>query len=140
MLTTIPGTYILDLEVSKRVNISTRQLSWDLLAGFYLYFGSVRGVTSTSIQNRIIRHFNLKKSIFWHIDYLTTHKGVILHQAYYKTGLKNTECQNLVNFSGEHSVRIIDKFGSSDCRNKCGGHLLYLGKLKNDLNRAFSYF
>jgi Uri superfamily endonuclease len=134
------GTYVLILELTKRINITRQQLSWDLLTGYYLYFGSAKGTTSTSLGNRLARHFNNIKNNFWHIDFLTSNIDVILHHVYYKVGTKDTECQNLANFTEKHSVQIVNKFGNSDCRNKCGGHLLYLGSSSEHLDIALNSF
>jgi Uri superfamily endonuclease len=122
----IPGTYILALELCERTILQIKKLQWSLKSGFYLYFGSAKGRTSTSLKNRVTRHFITQKKRFWHIDYLTTHRSVILHRAYLNFSEQSSECQNLSNFSKDTDFKIISRFGSSDCKNNCGGHLGYL--------------
>ena len=116
MLKTTPGTYILSLEIIRNINTVREINRWELTKGFYLYFGSAKGITASSLGNRLKRHYSKNKKVFWHIDTLTTHKDVILHHAYYKVGINNTECQNLLNFINQKPVRIINKFGNSDCK------------------------
>ena len=78
--------------------------------------GSAKGNTSTSLGNRLERHFTIKKNIHWHIDHLTLHRNVISHQAFYKTGQKETECQNLAILANQLPVKVIKNFGNSDCK------------------------
>jgi len=122
----VPGTYILVLEVIENIIICVNRLQWELKPGIYLYFGSAKGKTSNSLKNRINRHFNNKKKFFWHIDYLTIHSSVILRCVYLKTDEHSNECTNLSNISNDISLEIITRFGSSDCKKECGGHLGYI--------------
>ncbi|MHA2109665.1 MAG: GIY-YIG nuclease family protein [Candidatus Hodarchaeales archaeon] len=134
------GTYILVLEVCDTILIEATRLQWCLNPGFYLYFGSAKGRKSTSLKNRVNRHFIRKKKIFWHINYLTTHRSFILHRAYLNFSQQSTECQNLSNFSKDTVFKIISRFGSSDCKNNCGGHLGYLPDKDIDLKWLDDYF
>jgi len=38
--------------------------------GLWVYVGSAMGSGSTSLENRLGRHFRKEKTIYWHIDYL----------------------------------------------------------------------
>ncbi|MHA1976776.1 MAG: GIY-YIG nuclease family protein [Candidatus Hodarchaeales archaeon] len=139
-LTNQPGTYVLALEISERLQIQVKQLRWNLNPGYYLYFGSAKGKNSTSLKNRIKRHFDLKKKVFWHIDHLTTHSSVILQCAYVNTSEQSTECRNLASFSKNFQIKIITRFGSSDCKEKCGGHLGFIQDKKIDFIWPNDYF
>ncbi len=121
-----PGTYILVLQVCENVLIQVKTLQWTLNPGIYLYFGSAKGRGSSSLKNRIKRHFNSEKTVFWHIDYLTTHPSITLQCAYLNINIQSTECQNLKEMSKTTEMEILSRFGSSDCKQKCGGHLGYL--------------
>ncbi|MFX1517509.1 MAG: DUF123 domain-containing protein [Promethearchaeota archaeon] len=135
------GVYILVLKVSDSNSIRTSQFKWLLHPGIYLYFGSARGKTSTSLEKRIIRHYRRQKKIFWHIDHLTSNLKTKLLGTYYTTDLTITECQALQEFSQNfHEVKIISQFGSSDCKSKCGGHLLFISNNQDISTKYIRYF
>ena len=120
------GTYFLVLFVKNLVQISTRRFKWTFVPGYYFYFGSAKGISSNTIENRILRHFKTNKKIFWHIDHLTTHFEVDVTQAYYSIDPIRTECSALQQFRDSfENLDVILNFGSSDCISKCGGHLVY---------------
>ena len=135
-----PGTYVLVLEVIVGFDIISDHYSWYFQNGFYLYFGSAKRSTSTSLGNRLNRHFLREKNLHWHIDYLTSHEKVVLHQAYYKTGKKETECQNLTILANQFPMKVIKNFGNSDCKQNCGGHLAYLIDTKMNFNTISKVF
>ncbi len=134
------GTYILVLEAIEKFQIRIKQLKWTFQPGLLLYFGSAKGLTSNSLRNRVKRHFTTKKKNFWHIDYLTTHSAIVLHRAYLNLDERSTECQNLAAFSKDVEIAILSNFGSSDCKNKCGGHLVYLTSKYLNLKWLDDYF
>ena len=135
------GVYGLILKVSYSISVKTNQYKWLLNPGIYLYFGSARGKTSTSLEKRIIRHYRRQKKIFWHIDHLTTNLNAKSLGTYYATGPKITECQALQEFvQNFQGVKIISQFGSSDCKSKCGGHLLFISNDQDISNEYTRYF
>jgi Uri superfamily endonuclease len=114
---------------------------WDLKPGFYLYFGSALGKTSTSLKYRLSRHFKSEKKIFWHIDLLTSSRNVEKIQAYNLVQNKGLECEKLHEFKKKYTKgKIVKNFGSSDCKLKCGGHLLYLSNNQKELSSLHAYF
>jgi len=94
-------------------------------AGVYIYTGSHQKY----LMKRVERHLRKAKKVHWHIDYLTTQpdigfRNIILFPA------SREECrlnQLFREFSG--GVFRHPGFGSSDCRNQCASHLLYLPRL-----------
>ncbi len=124
----IMGTYLLLLEIFQDIDLNINSRKWVLSQGYYLYFGSAKGNTSTSLGYRLKRHFDIHKKKYWHIDYLTTHPHVQIVQAFYNTDLRLTECMNFENFSFKYPIKKIMNFGNSDCRNNCGSHLGYIQK------------
>ena len=118
---------MLVLEVRYSFLINTSRFKWLLKPGIYLYFGSAQGTTSTSLEKRLTRHFKKKsqKKIFWHIDYLTSYSDTRIIIAYYNIKTEITECLALQDFVQKNQTEIIPNFGSTDCKSKCGGHLLF---------------
>ncbi|MFX1286377.1 MAG: DUF123 domain-containing protein [Promethearchaeota archaeon] len=135
------GVYVLVFEIICSFLIDINRFNWLLRTGFYLYFGSARGKTSTSLEKRLTRHFKRQKKTFWHIDYITSHPDTKMINAYYTTITGTTECSALQGFlQNFHNTEIIQKFGSSDCKAKCGGHLVFFSNnqaILNDLNNYF---
>jgi len=135
------GVYILVFEIVHSLLIDIRRFKWLLKPGFYLYFGSALGKTSTSLEKRLARHFNNQKKIFWHIDYITSQSDVKMINAYYTTKTGITECSALQGFEQNfQNTEIILKFGSSDCKTKCGGHLVFLSNNRAVLIDLANYF
>ena len=86
-------------------------------AGKYVYMGSAK----KNMEARITRHFSKLKRLRWHIDYLLgPHAKVVGVELF-----DREEC--VVNQEIEGDV-LVPGFGSTDCRNKCGSHLKYLGQ------------
>ncbi|UCG90677.1 MAG: DUF123 domain-containing protein [Candidatus Heimdallarchaeota archaeon] len=120
------GVYVLVFERICSLLIEISRFKWLLKSEFYLYFGSARGKTSTSLEKRLGRHFKGQKKIFWHIDNVTSHSDTKMISAYYTTTTGLTECSALQGFvQNFHNTEIIQNFGSSDCKAKCGGHLVF---------------
>jgi sugar fermentation stimulation protein A len=85
--------------------------------GFYFYVGSAQRNLSTRLE----RHAkNKKKSLRWHIDYLSV-KAKILG-AMTITGWREHECE-IARELGKALELAMPGFGASDCR--CSGHLFY---------------
>ncbi|MEM2146328.1 MAG: GIY-YIG nuclease family protein [Candidatus Jordarchaeaceae archaeon] len=95
--------------------------------GFYTYTGSAFGKGASSLGGRIKRHVRKQKTRKWHIDYLLSDRSVYLKAVVAGSMKQRMEC--IINkrlkevFHGKISV---DGFGSSDCKQHCGSHLLYL--------------
>lgn len=135
------GSYVLVLEVPSSLEILIKRFKWELKPGLYLYFGSAKGSTATSLGNRLHRHFKDNKKIFWHIDHLTSNKEVNKINAFYTIGLDLSECEALQKFKQDHpKCNILLNFGSSDCKSSCGGHLLHLLEENGSIAYLKSYF
>ncbi len=140
-LRNLQGVYVLVLEVKNHLRINTNRFKWIIKPGFYLYFGSAKGKTATNLGNRLLRHLKKEKNIFWHIDYLTTHVDTEIISTYYNTSSEVTECSALRQFKEEfQNATIISNFGSSDCKSKCGGHLLFFSSKRVILTDFAKYF
>jgi Uri superfamily endonuclease len=62
-------------------------------------------------------------------------------QAYYFAQKSGSECEILHQFKQDYSKSdIVVNFGSSDCRSKCRGHLLYLSNNQEELFHLNDYF
>lgn len=134
------GTYILLLEAFQRVHLVQNPQQWIINPGYYLYFGSAKGKNSTSLGNRLKRHLNRNKKIFWHIDYLTTHQAIQIVKSFYKTDPSSNECNNLETFSLKFPGQKIKNFGNSDCKNKCGSHLIFIQKTNAIISDLTTHF
>ena len=86
-------------------------------AGEYVYTGSAK----KNIGARISRHFSKKKKLRWHIDYLIGPHTKI-------TGVELFDMEECVVNEDIEGDILVPGFGATDCKNKCGSHLKYLGQ------------
>jgi Uri superfamily endonuclease len=114
-----PGTYLLQLALSRTVSITTGKLGrFKFCAGSYYYVGSAFG--PGGLKARIRHHLNGSARLHWHIDYLSPYfekVGAIMVETN-----ENLECV----FSSKIKelpfyLFEVERFGSSDCR--CVSHL-----------------
>ncbi len=92
--------------------------------GRYVYTGSAM----KNLRQRVARHVGTKKTIKWHIDYLTCLDSTEIYKIeifYSETREECTRNSEILN-SGIATVPVKG-FGSSDCRH-CPSHLLFLGE------------
>jgi Uri superfamily endonuclease len=88
------------------------------LAGTYVYTGRA----SRGLRARVLRHVHAGRRRHWHIDYLLANAaarvvGVVLAS-------KDPEDECRVNGAGaEKGWVALPRFGASDCRSGCPGHL-----------------
>jgi Uri superfamily endonuclease len=106
----------------------------------WVYVGSARGNGSTSLENRLRRHFREDKTIYWHIDYLLAADTKIV-EAIWTESKESIEC-DLAQSIATHGDFIPGPkaFGSSDCRKQCIAHTyFYEGKkqIHNSLIQVF---
>ena len=116
---------VIRLKENKKIKIGSLGLL-DFRKGYYLYVGSAPSYKGYYTP-RIERHFkianNKNKVMHWHIDYFLE-KAEILDFVF----SKHSECNTAKILS--EKMKIIEKFGCSDCR--CKSHLFYFGmRLKN---------
>jgi len=117
-----PGRYIIVGRLSNEVCITSGPFSGLLLTrGYYFYTGSAFG--PGGLRARITRHLNPETKKFWHFDHLKAF--FCIEEVWYSLGGENQECQFIKELKGlDYSFFPLHKFGSSDCRHGCPGHLL----------------
>ena len=113
----LKGVYLLFLNISRDIKIRVGSLGViSFPAGVYVYVGSAQN----SVEARIKRHLKKKKTLRWHIDYLTSSKNVEPIYAVVLPLSRNYECRIAKILQENDSISIND-FGVSDCR--CRSHL-----------------
>ena len=118
-----PGAYLLVIRLPSAQTITVGRLGEvRFKRGHYVYCGSAKN----GISGRVARHLRTKgKRLHWHIDYLLAQKGVRLVEAWAFPGRRPTECDLVSACAGSLHGQVHPKgFGASDCRAKCGGHLV----------------
>jgi len=88
--------------------------------GVYFYVGSAQ----RNLSARIERHNRNKKTLRWHIDYLSVKAEML--GAITVPGPRKLECQLAKKLSSMFEL-TVHGFGASDCR--CAGHLFYVKDL-----------
>ena len=88
--------------------------------GVYFYVGSAQ----RNLSARIERHNRKKKTLRWHIDYLSAKAEML--GAIIIPGPRDLECQLTKKLSNMFEP-TVSGFGASDCR--CAGHLFYAREL-----------
>ncbi len=120
----IPGTvgaYALSIELTQPVSV-IRFPAVTLPAGNYVYCGSAYG--PGGLRARIARHLRHRKTIRWHVDYLTR-CGIVRTVLALPGG---SECALLSSVLACPDTDVpIPGFGSSDCR-RCESHLAAVPK------------
>ena len=97
----------------------------DIKKGTYCYVGSAMN----GLDQRIRRHLSEKKTLHWHIDYLTN-ECVSIKAYEVPAGVAECEICAIVRKNGGKAA--IKGFGCSDCR--CETHLFFLdGDSKENL-------
>ena len=118
----IYGSYQLLMELAHPAEIEVGKLGLLYFPmGHYLYTGVHRTALIKS------------KKIHWHVDYLTTDTSLSIRQIFlYPDELG--ECRINRKFLEISEAKILHPgFGSSDCKNKCAGHLLFLERGEKQL-------
>lgn len=111
------GIYIAIFYIPKSVTIQIGQLGkFNFRNGVYFYIGSAQ----RNLSARLERHSKKKKTLRWHIDYLSVKADML--GAITILGTRDLECQ-LAKKIGRMFELAVPGFGASDC--KCGGHLFY---------------
>lgn len=107
-------TYQLRIVVARPLRLEVGRLGrFDFPAGTYIYTGSAK----RNLEARIARHLRREKALRWHIDYLTTAKGVSIIDVQRS---RRDECRWNQATRGEI---VAPGFGASDCGAGCGSHL-----------------
>lgn len=118
------GAYSLIIKLESTVNIQVKSLGKVTFeAGTWVYIGSAMGEGSTSLENRIKRHFQSEKTNFWHIDHLLD-MDVKLLKAFWAQSPIHTECDIAQEIESRDEFQVGPRhFGSSDCRRGCSAHI-----------------
>ncbi|MFO7835369.1 MAG: GIY-YIG nuclease family protein [Candidatus Thorarchaeota archaeon] len=118
------GVYALIIQISKQLTLTTGGLGkLTLEKGAYVYVGSALGIGSTSLENRLGRHFSDTKTIHWHIDYLLD-MDVEIESAVWARTDETMECDLAQSIkSSDDFEQGPPGFGASDCKRNCGTHL-----------------
>jgi Uri superfamily endonuclease len=76
----------------------------------------------------VSRHLQ-KKNKHWHIDYLLDSEDANVRSVIAAPTSQRFECKlNKAIKENAHGKILVDKFGASDCKEKCRSHLLYFGE------------
>ncbi|MEM0101407.1 MAG: GIY-YIG nuclease family protein [Candidatus Methanomethyliaceae archaeon] len=127
------GCYALILYLNKAYNIEIGRKFFYLEKGVYVYIGSALGGINGRLNRHLRTFMNIIKNKHWHIDYLLP-KSQLLYIIYCYSN-ERLECilvKKLRNFG----FLIINGFGNSDCKSKCGGHLIHMG---SEIDKAMDY-
>jgi|TARA_B100001964_G_scaffold165519_1_gene181783 Uri superfamily endonuclease len=110
-------SYQLYLSIKKEIMIQIGKLGkFKFPKGDYVYTGSAK----KNIDQRIKRHESKNKKLHWHIDFLLNDKNTEI-----KKVVKSNIPECKLNQKTKGNI-LINKFGSSDCKNKCKSHLKFI--------------
>ncbi|NHJ13324.1 MAG: GIY-YIG nuclease family protein [Candidatus Thorarchaeota archaeon] len=126
------GVYALVIELETP---STRKVGGlgdvEFSDGAWIYIGSAMGRGSTSLENRISRHFNNRKKNHWHIDHLLDTSASLI-SAVWAQSETSMECKVVQGLKKRTSFASGPKgFGATDCHENCGTHLYFYGGSEN---------
>ncbi|MFX1368582.1 MAG: DUF123 domain-containing protein [Promethearchaeota archaeon] len=118
------GIYALVIEMKRNLATSVGALGiLSFSKGIWVYVGSAMGAGSTSIENRLQRHFRTQKAIHWHVDYLLN-AGANPKAAVVAESDTQVECKLAMLLTNHQSFRQGPTgFGASDCKASCKTHL-----------------
>lgn len=115
------GIYIAVFFMPKDRKIQIGQLGrFRFHQGVYFYVGSAQ----RNLSARLERHNQKRKTLRWHIDYLSAKAEML--GAITIPGTRELECQLAKKLSSMFEP-TMPGFGASDCR--CAGHLFYVKDL-----------
>lgn len=120
------GAYVLLLALDEKNILIISSKKFDLEGGVYAYVGSAKG--PGGLGARVGRHIAIfkgcMKKAHWHIDRLLPRASSLIAMAVGGDGASECAVVRCLKSSGFTAVR---GFGSTDCREGCGGHLLRFG-------------
>jgi Uri superfamily endonuclease len=127
------GAYVLIIDLLENLTINLKSLgTLPFEKGTWIYIGSAMGQGSTSLENRIARHFRKEKTIHWHIDHLLNSDSKIRYSIWSES-YETVECDIAKSIEQMENIFPGPKgFGASDCKRKCFTHL-YNSKIENNL-------
>jgi Uri superfamily endonuclease len=118
------GVYVLIIQVKQPVKVQIKSLGdTEFVPGVWVYVGSAMGTGSTSIKNRLRRHFRKVKTIYWHIDYLLN-EDIEIEKAIWAQSEQHLECELAQSLASNNEFNAGPKgFGASDCKSGCIAHI-----------------
>jgi Uri superfamily endonuclease len=124
------GCYHLDLKLRQCINLQVGSLcKLSLEKGHYIYTGRHKKY----LTSRIKRHLQPEKTVYWHIDYFTTHPAFSIEHIIIYPEIE-TECLLNQDFHMHfNSLYVYPGLGSGDCVNGCHCHMQFLKKISGDL-------
>ena len=124
------GIYTLIIFLSEEARLSVGKLGMQKFPkGYYTYTGSALGKGATSLKQRVSRHVQKRKRNLWHIDFLLAKENATVTAVVAARTNKKLECAVNRYIKREGKAKIpVKGFGSSDCKENCGSHLLYFGE------------
>ena len=137
------GDYLLVAELINPVEIKIGAMgNHTFNPGIYCYSGSARG--PGGLKARITHHLRNSHHPTWHFDYLRPF--LVMLEVWYLVSEDCLECEFIHYLKDFYKAEVmVEKFGSSDCRNQCGSHLVYLpsetkiAPIFKGLNEHFPY-
>jgi len=133
-------TLLFFVRVQKQIVIG-RLGSGTFQKGYYTYTGSAFGKGSSGLGGRVRRHIRKDKAKRWHIDYLLSDEDVSLTAVV--AGITNKKMECGINRCLREMFRAhipFLGFGSSDCTERCGSHLLFLGQACNVVEKTVELY
>lgn len=122
------GVYTLILKVGEELILQIGSLALvRFRPALYLYTGSALG--SGGLDARLSRHLRREKQVCWHIDHLTGDPRVTVVGFVSAESREKMECRVNRLLRSRLEASPFPGFGSSDCRGRCLGHLLYVDML-----------
>ncbi|MEM1939306.1 MAG: GIY-YIG nuclease family protein [Acidilobaceae archaeon] len=114
LIANVKGIYMLIFELSCTTSIAIGSLGVRHLdTGLYIYIGSGRG--PGGIRSRVLRHLMKSKRLWWHIDYVSTHKCFKAKSLVYAETTLDLESELASRLIGYEYMRpYIEGFGSTD--------------------------
>ncbi|MGQ9460528.1 MAG: GIY-YIG nuclease family protein [Candidatus Bathyarchaeaceae archaeon] len=124
------GIYTLIIFLSKETCLNVGKLGMKSFPkGYYTYTGSALGRGATSLKQRISRHLRKRKRNLWHIDFLLANENAAVTAVVAAETSRKLECNMNCYMKWAGKAKIpVKGFGSSDCKENCGSHLLYFGE------------
>ena len=120
------GVYVLIIDLKQTLSFQLKSLgNLSFEKGTWIYIGSAMGNGSTSLENRIRRHFRTEKTIHWHIDHLLNSDSKIRCSIWSESS-EPFECDIAKSIEQLDDIYPGPKgFGASDCKRKCFTHLFH---------------
>jgi Uri superfamily endonuclease len=117
------GVYQLQIELRRPLSVCVGALGVIRLdKGTCVYTGrAARG-----LRARVLRHVRGADRLHWHIDYLLVQRSVRVVRVTLASAASEDECRVNCRMTDDGWI-AVPRFGASDCRSGCPGHLWQVG-------------